>query len=242
MTHAEPQSRRGRIFTRRRGDAEVFSSLARWFVDLCGAHSRASYSSTQRDFRRTEKNSASPRLRVNPLLLCGSAALRESFFGIVLLASSFATFADAQTPQAGHAISITSTLAVSLTGVKAPAQLWIDDLKKLPQMTVTISQATDHGPVNATFTGALLWTVIDNAGWINGPEKNAYLRHTIIVTGKDGYAAALSEGEIDPKLEGKQVILAVSKDGTPLERPRLVVPGDAHASRSVQDVTAIEIH
>jgi hypothetical protein len=159
----------------------------------------------------------------------------------IALAMLLATPALAQTPQAGQAISVTSTLAVSLTGVKAPSQLWIDDLKKLPQITVTISQATDHGPANATFTGALLWTVIDNAGWINGPEKNTYLRHTILVTGKDGYAAALSEGEIDPKLEGKQVILAVSKDGAPLERPRLVVPGDVHASRSVQDVTAIEI-
>ncbi len=147
----------------------------------------------------------------------------------------------AQTPQAGQAISVTSSLAVSLTGVKAPAQLWIDDLKKLPQITVTISQATDHGAVNATFTGALLWTVIDNAGWINGPEKNAYLRHTVLVTGKDGYMAALSEGEIDPKLEGKQVILAVSKNGAPLERPRLVVPGDAHASRDVHDVFSIEV-
>jgi hypothetical protein len=83
--------------------------------------------------------------------------------------------------------------------------------------------------------------VIAASLWINGAEKNAYLRHTILVTGKDGYATALSEGEIDPKLEGKQVILAVAKGGTPLERPRLVVPGDVHASRSVQDVVSIDV-
>jgi hypothetical protein len=159
----------------------------------------------------------------------------------IVLAALLATPALAQTPQAGQAIFVTSTLAVSLTGVKAPAQLWIDDLKKLPQVTVTVSQATDHGPVNATFAGALLWTVIDSAGWIDGAQKNAYLRHTILVTGKDGYAAALSEGEIDPKLEGKQVILAITKDGASLDAPRLVVPGDAHASRGVHDVTAIAV-
>lgn len=146
-----------------------------------------------------------------------------------------------QTPQAGHAISITSTNAVSLTGVKAPSEIWIDNLKKLPQITLTISQQTDRGPASATFTGALLWTVIDNAGWINGAEKNAYLRHSILVTGKDGFAAALSEGEIDPKLEGKQVILAYSENGKPLDAPRLVVPGDAHAARGVHDVTAIVV-
>ncbi|HEY5226792.1 MAG TPA: hypothetical protein VIJ06_08380, partial [Methylovirgula sp.] len=108
-------------------------------------------------------------------------------------------------------------------------------------VTVTISQATDHGPVAATFTGALLWTVIGNAGWVNGAEKNVYIRHTILVTGKDGYAAALSEGEIDPKLEGKQVILAYAQDGKPLDAPRLVVPGDVHAARGVHDVVSIEV-
>ena len=230
MIYAEPQSRRGKILTRRRGDAEkVYFSVSEY---LFGAHSRASLRSMQHKFLRTKQNSASPRLRMNPLILCGSAALCAIFFVEPVLA---------QTPQAGQAISVTSSLAVSLTGVKAPAQLWIDDLKKLPQIAVTISQATDHGAVNATFTGALLWTVIDNAGWINGPEKNAYLRHTILITGKDDYAAALSEGEVDPKLEGKQVILAVSKNGAPLERPRLVVPGDAHASRDVHDVFSIEV-
>jgi hypothetical protein len=159
----------------------------------------------------------------------------------IALIGFLATPSLAQTPQAGQAVSVTSSLAVSLIGVKTPAQLWIDDLKKLPQIAVTISQQTDRGPANATFTGALLWTVIDNAGWVNGPEKNAYLRHTILVTGNDGYAAALSEGEIDPRLEGKQVILAIAKDGARLERPRLVVPGDAHASRGVQDVVSIAV-
>lgn len=129
----------------------------------------------------------------------------------------------------------------SLTGVKAPATLSFESLKRLPTTTISVSQQTDHGPISARFTGTLLWTIIDSAGWVNGPEKNAYLRHTIFVTGKDGYVAALSEGEIDPKLEGKRVILAYDKDGQPLDAPRLVVPGDAHASRSVHDVVSIDV-
>jgi hypothetical protein len=157
--------------------------------------------------------------------------------GVVLAAAiSAGSCAGAQTPAA-----IPTTRAISLTGVKEPSEIRIDTLKKLQRITVTVSQATDHGPVNASFTGALLWTIIDNAGWANGPEKNAYLRHTILVTGRDGYAAALSEGEIDPKLEGKQVILAYEKDGVALDAPRLVVPGDAHASRGVHDVISITV-
>ncbi len=163
--------------------------------------------------------------------------MRRALVLLALLAAPAA----AQTPTPGHAISITGTLAVSLTGVKAPAQLWIDDLKKLPPVTITVSQQTDHGPFAAHFTGALLWTVIDNAGWPNGPEKHAGLRRTILVAGNDGYTVALSEGEIDPLLEAKQVILAYEQDGKPLERPRLIVPGDLHAARSVRDVVSVEV-
>ena len=135
-----------------------------------------------------------------------------------------------------------NTRAIALSGaVKLPGEIWLKDLRTPPPVTVSISQQTGEGPIRATFKGILLWTIIDSAGWVNGPEKNAQQRHTIMVTASDGYAAALSEGEIDPKLEGKQVILAYEKDGAPLAAPQLVVPGDAHASRGVHDVAIIEV-
>jgi hypothetical protein len=143
----------------------------------------------------------------------------------------------------GPVTACTSPASVALSGqVAHPTKLTVGQLKKLPPVNVSVSRQTDRGPMTARFTGALVWTILDSAGWINGPEKNAYLRHTIFVTGKDGYIVALSEGEIDPKLEGKQIILAAEKDGQPLDAPRLVVPGDAHASRSVHDVVSIEVH
>ncbi len=125
--------------------------------------------------------------------------------------------------------------------VQHPLTLTLPDLQKMPAIDMTVSQQTDHGPSQGKFHGVPLWTIIDKTELTNGPEKNAYLRHTILVIGADGYAAALSEGEIDPKLEGKQIILATTKDGAVLDRPRLVVPGDAHAARSVHDVVSIEI-
>jgi DMSO/TMAO reductase YedYZ molybdopterin-dependent catalytic subunit len=125
--------------------------------------------------------------------------------------------------------------------VQHPLTLTVADLKALPSLDVTVSQQTDHGPAQGKFHGVLLWSVIDKAGLMNGTEKNVYLRHTVLVSGTDGYAAALSEGELDPKLEGKQVILAYQKDGAALDRPRLVVPGDAHASRGVRDVATVEV-
>jgi len=132
--------------------------------------------------------------------------------------------------------------SIVLTGsIRNPGAVTREELMKDQPVDVTLTQQTDHGPVTATFRGALLWTVIRQAEPVDGPEKNAYLRHTILVTGADGYAAALAEGEIDPKLEGKQAIIAYAKDGQPLDGLRLVVPGDAHASRGVHDVAIIEV-
>jgi hypothetical protein len=131
---------------------------------------------------------------------------------------------------------------VTVSGaVQHPITLTIADLKAMPGLDVTVSQQTDRGPAQGKFHGVLLWSVIDKAGLLNGTQKNAYLRHTLLVSGSDGYAAALSEGEIDPKLEGKQVLLAYEKDGALLGAPRLVVPGDAHAARGVHDVVSVEV-
>jgi DMSO/TMAO reductase YedYZ molybdopterin-dependent catalytic subunit len=89
-----------------------------------------------------------------------------------------------------------------------------------------------------------LWTLLVDASVVDAPEKGAHLSHTILVTGSDGYAVALSMGEIDPKFEGKSVIIAYAKNGNPLgteDGLRLIVPGDNHGGRAVRDVVRIEV-
>jgi hypothetical protein len=132
--------------------------------------------------------------------------------------------------------------SVVLTGaVKAPDSITKEELSRLPPVDVTLNAQADKDPLQGTFRGVLLWTLIDRAGLVNGTEKNAYLKHTILVSGVDGYTIALSEGEIDPKLEGKKVIVAYMKDGKLFDGLRLIVPGDAHASRDVRDLLIIEV-
>jgi DMSO/TMAO reductase YedYZ molybdopterin-dependent catalytic subunit len=124
--------------------------------------------------------------------------------------------------------------------VQHPGPVTVADLQKLPATTVPVSFMTGKGSESATYTGALLWTVISTAAPIDGPRKNAGLRHTYLVTASDGYAVALSEGEIDPNIEGKSVILAYEKDGKP-SGIRLIVPGDKHGARAVHDVVKIDV-
>ena len=156
---------------------------------------------------------------------------REAFLAIAILALS------------SPALSQDAQPAIAVAGaVQKPETLTLQDLQKLPLTTVSISFETDKGTESATYAGALLWTVVSAAAPTDSAGKNAYARHTILVTGRDGYAAALSEGEIDPKLEGKSVLLACEKDGKPIaDGIRLVVPGDHHGARAVRDVVRIDV-
>jgi hypothetical protein len=116
-------------------------------------------------------------------------------------------------------------------------------LKSLPQVSVDVSFETGEGKKSGSFTGVSLWTLLEKAETVDASGKNARLRHTLLITGRDGYAAALALGEIDPHYEGKQVILAYAGGEPPASfgALRLVVPGDAHGGRSVREVAAIEI-
>jgi DMSO/TMAO reductase YedYZ molybdopterin-dependent catalytic subunit len=126
--------------------------------------------------------------------------------------------------------------------VQNPAQMTVADLQALPPTNVSVTFLTSHGPESGSYTGVLLWTLLNNAV-IAGDEKSR-LHHTVLVSGSDGYTVAIAVGELDPNFEGKQVIIAYAKDGQPLsaaEGLRLIVPGDKHGGRAVKDVVHIEV-
>jgi len=124
-------------------------------------------------------------------------------------------------------------------------RLVLDDalLKSMPAVTIDVTFETGQGKKSGLYTGVLLWTLLEKAEAIDEPGKNASLKHTLLITGRDGYAVALAMGEIDPHYEGKQVIVAYSGGEPPASIAflRLVVPGDVHGGRSVRDVATIEL-
>jgi hypothetical protein len=124
--------------------------------------------------------------------------------------------------------------------------LTLSDLQHEPQTTVTISQHTGHGTLAGAFTGASLWTLLQEAGvTLDKGKKNDLIHHSVTVTGSDGYNAVLSLGEIAPEIGNDQAMIAWQKDGMPLESgqgfARLIIPSDKAASRAVSAVTAIEV-
>ena len=141
---------------------------------------------------------------------------------------------------AGSAAAQSPTL--TLDGkVKHAQHFVLDDLKKLPAQHADVTYQTDRGPVTASFTGVLLWSLIEAAGGLDDSEKNAAVHHAIRVTAKDSYVMVTSTGEIAPDLGGKQALVAYERDGKPLDDFRIVMPGDKHGARNVRDVITITV-
>lgn len=138
--------------------------------------------------------------------------------------------------------------SISISGaVEHPRSVTLAALKREPSATETVSFKTGRGVLAARYTGVLLWTLLQEAVIKSTPGiKNEILRHTVVVTGSDGYTAVLSVGEIDPKFGGDRAMIAYAKDGKPLAKSRgfarLIVPTDKSAGRAVFGIASITIH
>ncbi|GAA4020941.1 molybdopterin-binding oxidoreductase [Deinococcus rubellus] len=161
-----------------------------------------------------------------------------------LLLSSAITTAGAQSPPAdmtrlGAAPSVVVTGAVS-----QPMTLTLEAVRALPAQTVTLSSTAAGQPVQHSYTGALLSDVLKAAKPTFRPEiKNDALRYALLASGRDGYSALFSWGELDPGFGNRAVLIAYAQDGQPLDAVngplRLVVPGDGKAGRYVSTLSRL---
>ena len=111
-------------------------------------------------------------------------------------------------------------------------------LQALPATTVTVS--------TSAYTGVSLWTLLNSVTGITTDAgiKSPLLSMYAVATGSDGYKAMVSVGEIHPSFGNRDALVAYAIDGALLDRngmARLVVPGDARASRHVSNLVGIEV-
>src|SRR5262249_41568469 len=95
--------------------------------------------------------------------------------------------------------------------VKQPQHWTMDDRRKLPAQHVDVAYQTDRGPVNASFTGVPLWSLIETAG-IDDDAKGSVIRHAIRITASDGWVVVTSTGELAPDFGAKPVLVAYERD------------------------------
>jgi hypothetical protein len=175
------------------------------------------------------------------LLPLVAAALVAASFAVVSRAAPAAEqgVVISQSIEQTHTQSIqqTHTQSIQQTHTIDPARL-----EQLPAVELTVLFESDRGTEAVTYKGPLLWSVLEDAG-VLGADRRARIRQTIVVTGRDGYTAALALAEIDPQYEGKQVLLAYRRNGHAMDGSAvsLVVPGDRRGGRNVSDVVRIDL-
>lgn len=143
---------------------------------------------------------------------------------------------------AGAPIAAVAAGVVVVKQSEAPRTIEQPALERLPPTTVRVSFMTSHGPEQGSYTGVLLWTLLQQVGTID-PKPRARVARTVKVTGRDHFSVVLALAEVDPEFEGKPVVLAYRRDGHPIGAGelRLVVPGDRRGARSVHDVVRIDM-
>ncbi|MBO9648983.1 MAG: molybdopterin-dependent oxidoreductase [Variovorax sp.] len=171
-------------------------------------------------------------------------AIRRWCFGLLMLVAlavagcaTGAGNAQGHAPEAAGKGGFAPSFTVS-GAVGKPSTFDLAALQALP----STQQITGSG----VYTGVSLWTLLESAagGIKPGSGRNPLIAMYAVATGSDGYRTVLSIGEIDSALSGKMVLVAYSVDGKPLDRngmARLVVTTDAKATRSVSNLTSIEV-
>ncbi|WP_371495961.1 molybdopterin-dependent oxidoreductase [Kitasatospora sp. NBC_00374] len=134
--------------------------------------------------------------------------------------------------------------AVRLHGsLDEPLRLTVAELRELPAHRVEAGfDCLGSGLRRHGFEGPMLWDVLRAARpRIDFTGRKQRLTFLLTVTGADGHRAVFSWAEIDPDFGGRQILLATSIDGAPLDAagPQLVVPSDHCGARYISGITEI---
>ena len=125
--------------------------------------------------------------------------------------------------------------AVDLAALPADARLDV----------ATVEAAGHHGETIAPrrYGGVRLYALLEQAGIRLDPDQHEdFLGKVVVLHGADGRTAVIAGGEIEPRFQDGDVILATTHDGAPIEGgPRLVVPFDRRPGRWAKDITRIEL-
>jgi molybdate transport system substrate-binding protein len=128
-----------------------------------------------------------------------------------------------------------------------PIALSVEDLKSgYAVQTVEVTYKSGEETLNSSFTGVLLWDIINAAqANINSDIRGDRLSLFIVATGADGYQSVISWGEIDPEYGNQPILVAFAQDGQPLPAEdglfRLIVPSDERDGRYVRQLANLSL-
>lgn len=127
--------------------------------------------------------------------------------------------------------------------------LTLADLQAQPPVTQTVEYTASGQPRTKTYTGALLWSLIDSAGVkVDATRNNDLLNFYVVARGADDYRGVFALGELSPNFGNRASVIAYAEtvngqsaalieDG-PL---RVTSPGDVRGGRYVSELVAVDV-
>lgn len=169
------------------------------------------------------------------LVLTGDWLAGRSIGGVVSVEAQ--TVAPSPAPATGLELAglLDRTGPVDLTTLPAEAHIEV----------TTVAAAGHHGETIAPrrYGGVRLYALLEQAGIRLDPDQHEdFLGKVVVASSADGRVAVIAGGEIEPRFQNGDVILATTQDGAPIEDgPRLIVPFDRRPGRWAKRITRIEL-
>jgi hypothetical protein len=140
--------------------------------------------------------------------MIAASRMKLASSAVLALALSLA----AQTPDTKAPVPPSKQINVTFEG--RVTTLTIDDLLKLPQVTVHVHNA--HSNADESYTGPLLSDVLARAGLTATRETESLILHSsVVATGTDHYFVLYSVAEVEPGYSTGKVIVAIRKFDLP---------------------------
>lgn len=139
---------------------------------------------------------------------------------------------------------------VELAGdLERPGRLSLAELAAIEHTSIETRPAKSnrgHEHLARTLSGPKLYGLLEAAGIVLNPDIHEhYLRKVIVASSADGFAIVIAGGEIEPRFQDLDVIVAVADDNGPLTEEdgaiRLAVPDERSIARHVRALSRIEL-
>jgi hypothetical protein len=134
-------------------------------------------------------------------------------------------------------------ISINGIGIKA-IQITAEDMAKMPRLAVDVQDA--HSGEAQHYDGVRLSDLLAKTGVPLGDDlRGRALATYVVARASDGYVVVYSLAELDPAMNGNQIIVADTLNGKPLDTThgpfRVVVPGDKRPARWIRMVEAFEV-
>lgn len=118
------------------------------------------------------------------------------------------------------------------------------DLSKLSRLSVKVENS--HTKQTEEYSGVRVSDLLAKVGAPIGEKLHGTALATYVVArASDGYTVVFSLGELDPALNGNEIIVADTKGGKPLDAKQgpfqVIVPSDKRPARWIRMLTDLEV-